>query len=215
MQGPAAPGALAYGAAAGCVPANPFGVGSLASAANYLAGTLSQKSDYGQLAGGGALRGEPFNDWAGPVSLAAGADWRKEWVEQRVSPFADFVNPPTFASGGFQQSNPKSFKGDYTITEAFAETVVPLLAKQRFAKSLDLNGAVRVTHYSSTGNATTWKFGVTYEPVEGVLFRAAHSKDIRAPSLFENFGSNTTFGTVTTRGPGGGPPVPCRPCRRA
>ena len=203
VQGPAAPGAPAFGAAAGCVPANPFGVGSLAGAADYITDTLSQKSDYGQLAAGGTLRGEPFSSWAGPISLAVGAEIRREWVKQRVSPFADFVNPPTFASGGFQQSNPKSFKGDYTIKEGFGEIVVPLLADRPFAKSLDLNGAARVTHYSTSGTVTTWKYGFTYEPIDGVLIRAAHSKDIRAASLFENFGSNTTFGTVTTRGPGG------------
>jgi outer membrane receptor protein involved in Fe transport len=203
VQGPAAPGTAAYGAMAGCVPANPFGPGSMASAAGYLAGTLSQKSDYGQWAGGATLRGEPFSTWAGRVSTAFGLDYRKEWVKQKVSPYADFVNPPAFPSGGFQQSNPKSFSGEYTITEGFGEIVVPLLADQPFAKALDFNGAARVTHYSTSGTVTTWKYGATYKPVEGLLFRAAHSKDIRAASLFETFGSNTTYSTVTTRGPGG------------
>ena len=203
VQGPALPGQPAYGAAAGCVPANPFGPGSLTSAAGYLAGTLSQKSDYGQWAGGATLRGEPLSTWAGPVSAAAGVDYRKEWVKQKVGPYADFVNPPAFPSGGFQQSNPKSFSGEYAITEGFGEVVVPLLADQPLAKSLDLNAAARVTHYSTSGTVTTWKYGLTYAPVEGLLFRAAHSKDIRAASLFETYGSNTTYSTVTTRGPGG------------
>lgn len=200
---PAAAGTASFGAAPGCIPANPFGIGSLANVKDYVTDTLGQKSDYGQLAAGGTIRGEPFENWAGPVSVAMGAEIRHEWVKQRVSAFADFVNPPVFASGGFQQSNPKSFKGDYTIKEAFGEAVVPLLADQAFAKSMELNAAARVTDYSTSGRVVTWKAGLTYEPVEGVLLRAARSKDIRAPGLFESYGANTTFGTVTTRGPGG------------
>lgn len=200
---PAAAGTASFGAAAGCIPANPFGIGSLANVKDYVTDTLGQKSDYGQLAAGGTIRGEAFENWAGPVSVAFGAEIRHEWVKQRVSAFADFVNPPVFASGGFQQSNPKSFKGDYTIKEGFGEVVVPILMDQAFAKSLELNAAARVTDYSTSGRVVTWKAGLTYEPVEGILLRAAHSKDIRAPSLFESYGANTTFGTVTTRGPGG------------
>jgi iron complex outermembrane receptor protein len=204
VQGPAAPGTAAYGAQAGCVPANPFGVGSLASVASYVEGTpLVQKSDYGQIAAGGTIRGEPFSVWAGPVSTAFGFDYRKEWVKQHVSSISDFVNPPVFASGGFQQSNPKSFSGEYKIAEGFGEIVVPLLADKPFAKSLDLNGAARVTNYSTSGTVATWKFGATWEPVDGILFRAAHSRDIRAAGLFESYGANTTYGTVTTRGAGG------------
>lgn len=203
VTGPAAAGELGYGAMAFCVPANPFGPGSLGSARDYLVDDLHQSSKYTQIAGGASINGEPFSTWAGPVSLAAGADYRYEDVYQSVSFYADFVNPPVFPSGGFQQSNPKSFHGDYRIVEGFAETVVPLLADILGAKSLDLNGAIRVIDYSTSGTVVTWKFGATYEPVSGLRLRAAHSKDIRAPGLFESYGANTTYSSVITRGPGG------------
>lgn len=203
VTGPSAPGTAAYGAMAFCVPANPFGPGSLASARNYIQGTLNQFSDYEQYAAGVTIQGEPFSTWAGPVSTAVGADFRREWVGQIVHPYADFVNPPVFASGGFQASNPKSFRGGYDVTEGFGEVVIPLLKDQSFAKSLDLNGAGRVTHYTTSGTVATWKVGATYEPIDGVMFRAARSKDIRAAGLFESYGANTTYGTANARGPGG------------
>jgi iron complex outermembrane recepter protein len=203
VEGPAQPGELAYGAMAFCMPANPFGPGSLASAAGYLAGNLEQNSNYTQLAGGASIKGDAFTNWAGPVSVVAGVDYREEEVRQEVSQYAEFLNPPRFASGGYQQSNPKGFEGSYEVSEAFGEIVFPLLTDVEFAKNLDLNGAVRATHYSTSGSVTTWKYGATYVPFDGLLFRAARSKDIRAASLFENFGANTTYGNVTTRGPGG------------
>jgi outer membrane receptor protein involved in Fe transport len=113
-----------------------------------------------------------------------------------VSPYAEFINEPVFASGGFQQSNPKGFSGSNEVIEGFGEVVVPLLADVAMARSLDLNAALRVTDYSTSGTVTTWKVGATYEPIDGLLFRASRSRDIRAPSLFESFGSNTTYAQV-------------------
>jgi outer membrane receptor protein involved in Fe transport len=63
------------------------------------------------------------------------------------------------------------------------------------ARRLELNGAIRQTHYSrensrnpeSTVNATTWKIGGIWEPVRGVRLRATRSRDIRAPNMFELF----------------------------
>ena len=54
-------------------------------------------------------------------------------------------------------------------------------------QALDLNGAVREAHYSTSGNATTWKFGGTWEPFTDLRFRATKSRDFRAPTLFDLF----------------------------
>jgi outer membrane receptor protein involved in Fe transport len=54
-----------------------------------------------------------------------------------------------------------------------------------FAKTLELNGAVRVTDYSTSGTVTTWKVGGNYEPIDGLRFRAVRSRDIRAPNILE------------------------------
>ncbi len=58
-----------------------------------------------------------------------------------------------------------------------------------FLYSLDANGAVRYTDYSTSGGVTTWKVGGSWEPIQTVRFRATQSRDIRAPNLQELYAS--------------------------
>ncbi|HWK48547.1 MAG TPA: TonB-dependent receptor, partial [Steroidobacter sp.] len=67
----------------------------------------------------------------------------------------------------------------------FFETVVPLLKDAPLARSLEFNGAVRYTNYSTSGDVVTWKAGLTYEPTDELRFRFTRSRDIRAPNLGE------------------------------
>jgi outer membrane receptor protein involved in Fe transport len=71
-----------------------------------------------------------------------------------------------------------------------------------FAYSLDLNGAVRVADYSTAaGTQVTWKVGATWEPTDILLFRAARSRDIRAPNIYElNSAGQTTRVNVLFEG---------------
>ena len=39
------------------------------------------------------------------------------------------------------------------------DKVVPLLRNVTLVKSLDLNGAIRYTDYTTSGGVTTWKLG--------------------------------------------------------
>jgi outer membrane receptor protein involved in Fe transport len=72
------------------------------------------------------------------------------------------------------------------VTEGYVELLVPVL------EGLDLNGAVRGTDYSTSGFVTTWKAGVTYQPIPDIRFRATRSRDIRAPNLGELFTAGST-----------------------
>lgn len=181
----------------GCVPFNVFGTGvNTQAAVNYSAGTTSGKTLIHETVEAGTLRGNPFSTWAGVVSVAAGIEHRREWVGGVGDPLA----------GSWYQGNYKATHGAYNVTEGFFETVVPLAKDLPFAKSLDFNGAVRVTSYSLAGSVTTWKAGATWSPVEGVTFRGTQSRDIRAPNLSELFspGSQTTVGFIDPANPGPG-----------
>lgn len=172
--------------AAGCVPFNPFGnVSPSAQAEAYVRDTsrINQVNKQTQVAAN--LRGEPFSTWAGPVSVAVGAEYRKVSVVQSVDDIA--------LANGFQtaQFNLRPFSGSDNVKEAYFETVVPLARDMAFPKSLELNGAVRYTDYKSSGGVTTWKLGGTYEPFAGLRFRVARSRDIRAASLGELFAVQT------------------------
>src|SRR5690606_28433571 len=98
--------------------------------------------------------GNPFSTWAGPVSVAFGAEHRIEKVGGIASDRD--VNRWWFA-GNFTSST-----GKYSVTEGFIETVVPLAVDESWARNLDLNGAVRATDYSTSGYVTTWKVGATW-----------------------------------------------------
>ena len=79
------------------------------------------------------------------------------------------------------------------MTEGYVETVVPLLSDAPLARNLDVNGAVRVTDYSSSGEVTTWKAGVNYTPFSDLRLRATRSRDIRAANINELFSGQSRF----------------------
>jgi iron complex outermembrane recepter protein len=89
--------------------------------------------------------------------------------------------------GGWERTNLQPLSGSYHVSELFAESLVPLLHDVPFARALDLNVAARFTDYSTSGNVTTWKAGLTYEPVSSIRFRGTISRDIRAANITELF----------------------------
>jgi outer membrane receptor protein involved in Fe transport len=164
----------------GCVPYNVFGTGVVSqAAANYVVGESWGKNKLTQDVAAVTLRGEPFSTWAGPVSLATGLEHRREEVSGSNDPLS---TTRSYDSGNFRASF-----GSYNVTEGFIETVVPLAKDTALAQSLDFNGAVRVTDYSTSGVVTTWKLGLTYAPIDDISFRFTRSRDIRAANLAELF----------------------------
>jgi outer membrane receptor protein involved in Fe transport len=179
------------GAAAGCAPANVFGAGSVTqNVRDYVTGTQSFISTYKQDAAGASMQGEPFSTWADKVSVAGGLEYRKESVDGTSDSISQLRNA-AYLIGGFQYGNPKPIRGSYNVREAFLETIVPLASRQAWARSLDLNAAARRTDYSTSGQVTTWKGGLTYKPIETLLIRGTRSRDIRAPNLNELYASST------------------------
>jgi len=180
-----------------CSPINPFGVGNFSDAAlDYAFGTAQSSFNYNQHVFAGNVRGEPFGTWAGPISLAAGAEYRVDEAYGTADPIS--------ASSGFFTNNSAPIDGRISVMEGYLETVVPLASDMAFAHRLELNGAVRQTHYSrrsvqnpkTTVNATTWKVGAVWEPIDGIRFRGTRSRDIRAPNmveLFSRLASTQTF----------------------
>ena len=182
----------------GCVPFNVFGVGvNDPAAVNYVTGRAIRNDVLEQNVAAANLTGSPFSTWAGPVSIAVGVEHRYESVRGLASAL-DEEN--AFAGGNYHASF-----GNYKVTEGYLEADVPLLRDSALGRSLDLNGAVRRTGYSTSGGVTTWKLGAVYAPVDGIRFRATRSRDIRAPNLGELFsaGQSATGANVIDRLNGG------------
>lgn len=189
------PGAAFNAAAAGCVPLNLFGNGAPSTGAlAYITPETNSYSRYKQEVATANIKGKPFDTWAGPVSVAAGLEYRHEAQTVTVDSFG--------ASGGYLGAgNATPFHGSFNIKEGYLDTIVPLARDWSFAKSVDLNAAVRYADYSTVGSQTTWKVGLTYEPFDALRFRVTSSKDVRAPAIYELAGGGQFLtNTATVRG---------------
>ncbi|HEY5722143.1 MAG TPA: TonB-dependent receptor [Allosphingosinicella sp.] len=169
----------------GCQPLNLFGIGVASPDAIAYINSGPAESDLilEQYTAGFSIKGEPFSTWAGPVAVAAGAEYRKESATQTADPLSYARG---YAAGNFQPFD----VSDY-VYEGFAEVNVPLLADS-VVDSLDVNAAGRVTNYSSSGRVVTWKFGLTSQLTPDVRLRGTASSDIRAPSLTELYNPGST-----------------------
>ena len=166
----------------GCVPYNVLGVGVASAAAkNYVLDDGWANNLLKQDAASVAVNGEPFATWAGPVSFAAGAEWRRDSIQGAAS---DLDEADAFFAGNYHAT-----VGSYSVTEGFIETVLPLARDRQWIRSLEVNGAVRGTDYSTSGYVTTWKLGGSFQPADAVKLRVTRSRDIRAPSVIELFGA--------------------------
>jgi len=196
----------------GCVPINLFGRGSpSAEALAYVKGTTWQQQVVKQDVAEVSVSGSPFELWAGPLSVAFGAGYRREESVQTVDPISQSVRqftggflgwPTAFEGqlGGWERTNPQPLSGSYDVREVFGEVLVPLLRDSALGQSLDLNAAIRYTDYSTSGGVTTWKVGATYEPISDIRLRGTLSRDIRAANINELY-TGATQGQGNLRDP--------------
>jgi iron complex outermembrane receptor protein len=154
-----------------------------------------------------AVNGSPIDDWAGPVSVALGYEYREEHYSQRSDPYSGGVTASTPATvnepctdpfvdcgltslgslGAWNAGNYHDGQGTYHVNEVFVEFGVPLLNDSFWGKA-DLDIAGRHARYSTAGDANTWKVGLDWTtPIPGVTLRTLQSRDIRAPNLSELF----------------------------
>ncbi len=189
-----------------CVPYNIMGLGVNSQAAiNYVNSSGLRTQKFIQDNAGFSLTGDTFKLPAGPVSVAFGAEWRRE--QSTGTPLGGI-------SGLFSANNFPTF-GKYEVTEGFVEVVIPVLKDSPIGRLLELNGAGRLTHYSTSGSVKTWKAGAIYEPIDGLRFRGTISRDIRAPNLAELFRGGTLGSGANTPNPflGNPPPLVAIPTR--
>lgn len=183
----------------GCVPVNVLGVQDWTDQElDYVTGTSWFNGTLKQDVVAAELSADLFELPAGQVSLAGGVEYRKESIAVTSDPLSKAVSAFTGVVGSFQTANFADQAGGISVKEGFLETVVPVFKDLPGAKSLEFNGAVRRTDYSTSGGVTTWKTGLTWTPFEFIRFRGTRSRDIRAPNLSELFNQGSSGrGNVT------------------
>ena len=177
----------ACAAIAGCVPLNIFG-GPGTITADMLAwispvvrdrskNTLSQAS--------ANITGELADLWAGPLSFAAGAEWRRYKGE--------YYPDPITVAGEYNGVPSGITIGSYSVKEAYAEFDVPLARGGFWGKSVDLSVAGRYSDYSTFGGTGTGKIGLRWQPADELLLRMSWAQGFRAPSIGELYGTLSRF----------------------
>jgi len=173
-----------------CSPLNIFGQNNWSQQAkNYAFGTATQDTKITQNVLAASISGDLVDLWAGPLSIAAGGEYRRDRAQGTADPISTALR--------FYTSPGAAISGKINVKEGFVEAGLPLAKDLPFAKELALNGAVRVTDYSTSGTVWSWKAGATYEPIQSLRFRVTRSRDIRAPNIFELYGpQQSSFSSV-------------------
>ena len=158
------------------------------------------------------LQGEVYDCWGyGPVSFAAGLTYREQsFHDEAAQADVDTLGPPlndaalgirgiASAYGGgtpnlHHFSTIPFLSGKYDVTEWFGEVNVPFWESSDGDSSLGGNLAFRRSDYSSSGEQDSWKYGLEWQVMEDLKFRATKSRDVREASFSERFGV-TTGGT--------------------
>lgn len=118
--------------------------------------------------------GTAFEIATGDVNIAVGVEYREETYEQYQDNAPDKQTP-----------TPPFLPPTRRIGEIYAETSVPVLRDAPLAKSLDIDAAIRYSHYNAFGSTTNPKVGIKWRPVDDLLVRASWGTGFRAPTFTE------------------------------
>jgi len=181
----------------GCVPLNPFGAsGSITpeqaefiNLSSFNMEFVEQTNAAFNLDGNLGNFKSPWADY--PIGIAAGVEYRRTVAGTR-SDAASGTNAEVMGSGA---ASPDS-RGGFTIQEAYAESIIPLVSGRTGVENLSLELGYRHTEFSNTGgfddNYGSWKYGLTWTPVQSLKFRAMQQRATRAPNISELFQPEVT-----------------------
>jgi outer membrane receptor protein involved in Fe transport len=178
----------------GCVPLNIFGQpGSITpEMAGFIGGISSSITNFATLAQAHAVVSGDFGStlpWASePIGFAVGSEYREYRARRRPDNLAQVPGELGGAGGATLP-----LQGGFHVYEAFAELIAPLVSDKPFFNELTLEAGVRYSDYSvdapnnPTFSATTYKFGVSWEPVNAIKLRGNYQRAVRAPNIGELF----------------------------
>lgn len=181
-----------------CVPFNVFGPkDASAQAIEYIRYTSNTETQQRQWAMAANISGEPFQLPGGPFATAFGIEHRSNNNQGQ----ADSISHAFGGTASLSNNGTDTPLQKLSVTEGYLEAGAPLASNATWAESFDLNGAIRLTDYSTSGRVTTWKLGASYAPVNDIRFRITRSRDIRAPTLANLFATPNTGITASFLNP--------------
>jgi len=175
----------------GCVPFNPFGEeGSITDAqldflrlSAYSTQLLEQTNAAFNLDGNLGGFKSPWAEY--PIGIAAGLEYRR--TTGQVRPDATFQSSTEMMG---YNSIPSS-DGGFSIQELYIESILPLLSGRTGIENLSLELGYRHSEFSNIGGFDdsygSWKYGLTWSPVQSLKLRAMRQRATRAPNIAELF----------------------------
>jgi len=122
---------------------------------------------------------------AGALAFAAGPEHRRT---------EGYFRPDPIVAAGFSADIPaQPTQGQISVNEAYGELRLPLLADRPLVQQLEASVAARVFDYSTSGSGQTYQAGLSWRPLEEVLFRGSYGEGFRSPSIGELFGTASRF----------------------
>ena len=179
----------------GCEPLNPFGLAaspeSIAYAFRPITSAGRNTLDVLSVTTSGTL----WNGWAGPLTGAFGAEFRRDKVNNKGT------EGNAVERIDFTYNWGDSYGGTTTVFEEYAELDLPLVAGVQGVNLWSINGAVRYGRYknkggegttgeSGTQTTTNWKFSTIFEPFDWVRLRVTRSRDLRAATYRELYNNS-------------------------
>jgi len=180
--------------AGGCVPLNLFGPpGSITpEMAGFIGGVVSSIQRGSTLAQVHGVVSGDFGvnlPWASdPISFAVGAEHRDYTGFTRPDALA--LQPGELGGAG---GAILPIEGGYTAEDAFAELILPIASDRPWAQELTLEAGYRYSKYevdtagNPSFNASSYKIGGTWQPVEEFKIRGNWQQAVRAPNIVELF----------------------------
>lgn len=179
----------------GCVAINPLlpltqrMIDYIQYSSSWARSTMKQQVVSGYVSGG------LFDLPGGSVQAVVGAEYRKEsndiGVQAEYDPTSSRYDPTLGVTA-------TPLVGKYDVKEVYGELHVPLLKDVPGFRSLSVDGAVRLSDYSTAGKTTTYKFGGEWAPFRDIRFRATYGQAVRAPNIGELYTASSIGGMWIT-----------------
>ena len=174
--------------AAGCIPLNIFGEGSITTEmADYIRYTGNLQQDRTQTTVAGNMNGDLYELPAGAVKAAFGFEYRKESQSTVGDPDVGNAATPGGATEATSISVIPSIDASFDVIEGFGELDIPIITDKPGIYALNAQLAGRVGNYSTIGTIFSYNIGGSYAPSQDIRFRAQYSRSQRAPNITEFF----------------------------
>jgi len=166
----------------GCVPADIFGNGNISQEAmDFINSTAVATGEIEQFQTGFNVgSSDLFDPWgAGAIGALVGFEFRSEDAKAREDSLSGLGN--TFFNAL------AATDGSFDVTEVYGEVVIPLLRDLPLIRSLTIEGAGRISDYSTIDTVETWEGRASWQPVEQLTIRGTIGEAVRAPTINDLF----------------------------